>query len=245
MQIIFIENSIDFTSSSLNYKAIDFRQKNLIHFAEELAKKGHLITVYNATIEEKKENGVKWFPLDSIRNDIIKTDILIACDELELLNLNIKAKVKFFWLNSFLDKDYQKEVLITLIKKKYIILYNNQIIIENLQVHFNYVPKICLGMGVHEDFFNVKKNNFTKCAALITSHPLRGLDWMLEVWKNIINVKVPWAELHIYSQYLANKNFSKNVKINNLKLKLFKYKNEGIFVKKPLIEVEYIKALQN
>ena len=46
MQITFIENSINFTSSSLNYKAIDANKKNLISFAEELARNGHSITIY-------------------------------------------------------------------------------------------------------------------------------------------------------------------------------------------------------
>ena len=123
MQIIFIENSINFTSSSLNYKAIDSTKKNLINLAEELAKKGHSITIYNQTNKEKKENGVLWSCLESRKKDHVVADILIVCDDTDLINLNIEAKTKFFWLNSFLEEAYQKKILIKLIKKKYIILY--------------------------------------------------------------------------------------------------------------------------
>ena len=41
MKYIFIENSFNFTSSSLNLKAIDAAQKILINFVTELNKKGH------------------------------------------------------------------------------------------------------------------------------------------------------------------------------------------------------------
>ena len=245
MQITFIENSINFTSSSLNYKAIDSNKKNLINLAEELAKKGHSITIYNQTNKEKKENGVLWSCLESGKKAYIKADILIICDDIDLIDLNIEAETKFFFFFFFLEEAYQKKTLVNLIKKKYIILYNSNSLIRNLQANFNYVPKLCLGMGVSEGFFNIKKRNLSKCCALITSHPLRGLDWMIDVWKNIIALKVPWAELHIFSQYLSSKSFSKNVKINNLKLKLYGYKDNGIFIKKPLIQSEYIENLNN
>jgi glycosyltransferase involved in cell wall biosynthesis len=245
MQITFIENSINFTSSSLNYKAIDANKKNLINFAEKLAKNGHSITIYNNTNKVRKENGVLWNCLDSIKREYIETDVLIVCDDIELINNNVNSKIKFFWLSYFLEEADQKKALINLIKNKYIILYNSISLIKNLKVNFNYVPKLHLDRGVNESFFNIKKSNLSKCCALITSHPLRGLDWMIDVWKNIIALKVPWAELHIFSQTLSSKNFSKNVKINNLKLKLYEYKNEGIFIKKPLIESEFINNLNN
>ena len=57
MKYIFIENSFNFTSSSLNLKAID-GQKILINFVTEL-NKGHNVTVYN-NIKNVKENGIYW-----------------------------------------------------------------------------------------------------------------------------------------------------------------------------------------
>ena len=109
MQITFIENSINFTSSSLNYKAIDANKKNLISFAEELAKNGHSITVYNNTNIAKKENGVLWSRLDSIRKEYLETDVLIVCDDIELINNNINSKIKFFWISFFLEEADQKK----------------------------------------------------------------------------------------------------------------------------------------
>ena len=39
MHFVFLENSNDFTSSSLNLKAIDSFQRALIHFCKELVRK--------------------------------------------------------------------------------------------------------------------------------------------------------------------------------------------------------------
>ena len=38
--------------------------------------------------------------------------------------------------------------------------------------------------------------------ALVTTHPLMGLDWILDVWIKYIHTKLPWAELHIYSNII-------------------------------------------
>ena len=41
MHFVFLENSNDFTSSSLNLKAIDSFQRALIHFCKELVRRNH------------------------------------------------------------------------------------------------------------------------------------------------------------------------------------------------------------
>ena len=79
----------------------------------------------------------------------------------------------------------------------------------------------------------------------MTTHPLRGLDWLIDIWIKIISFKLPWAEMHIYSNMLFSKSFTKNIKINNLKLKLIKYKNTGIHIKKPEAESDFVHTLSN
>ena len=38
--------------------------------------------------------------------------------------------------------------------------------------------------------------------AVVTTHPLRGLEWLLDVWRKRVHTKIPWAELHVYSAVL-------------------------------------------
>ena len=110
---------------------------------------------------------------------------------------------------------------------------------------YKVISKFRLQAGVCKDFFSVKHINFGIANAFVTSHPLRGLDWLIELWCNLIHNKAPWAELHIYSNLLYNNKLSKNVKISNLQLKIFSKKNTGIFIKKPLPQNQFVKLLSN
>ena len=245
MKFIFIENTINFTSISLDLKAIDSAQKNFINFVVELKKRGHDVTVYNNTKNKRREKGILWDNLSNLRNNILNTDILIVCDDEKFINLNVNASLKIFWITSLIDNNKYKNILINLLKNKFILMHSSYSMISALPETYNYIPKVFLEKGVGESFF--KHNNFdiTSCKAFVTTHPLRGLDWLIDLWVNIISTKIPWAELHIYSKNLFNNKFLNNIKINNLKLKLIKYKNNGIYILKPLSEYNFLKNLKN
>ncbi len=245
MHFIFLENSINFTSSSLNLKAIDYIQKGIIYFSMELVKKGHQVTIYNNTSLNKNEDGIQWKQLSKINAKSVHADVVIICDDENLLGLDLDAKLKFFWIYSYTNFYDHKNVLVKLIKNKFILLYNSNILISSLPHSFKYIPKIKILNGVSDQFFNVENFNISKCQALVTVHPLRGLDWLIDLWVNLVSLKLPWAEMHIYSHSLFEINFSKNIKINNLKLKLLKYKDNGIHIKKPQPESDFIKSISD
>ena len=243
MHITFIENSFNFTASSLNIKAIDSVQKNLIYFTKELSKIGHKISVFNQTDKDIIEDGVSWRNINSIKK--LRTDVLIVCDDINYISVDSSANIKIFWLNYQVDNNIEKKMLINLIKNKFMILYSSQSLVSRLEKNFNYVPKVFIGNGVAEEFFNPNNSNIRNSCALVTTHPLRGLEWLIEVWVKIISLKLPWAEMHVFSRSLSSEKYSKNIKINNLKLKLKKYKNSGIIIKKPLPQSEFINTLSN
>ena len=245
MHYIFLENSINFTSSCLNFKAIDSFQRVLIHFSRELVRKNHKVTIYNNTAIKKNDGGVYWRNISEASNSLVESDVCIICNDVDFLNFNIKAKLKLFWINSDIDLNNYKKTMINLLKNKFIILYNSDALIFKLPHNFKYIPKIQFNIGFNDDFFQNENFNINNCNALVTIHPLRGLDWLLDIWANIISLKLPWAEMHIYSHTLYKKGFVNNVKINNLKLKLFKYKNSGILIKKPQVESDFINTLSN
>ena len=245
MHFVFLENSIDFTSSSLNLKAIDSFQKGLIHFCKELVKRGHSVSVFNSTSINKSEDGIDWMHFSEISNLSDDPDVFIICNETDFLDIAINAKLKLFWINSNINILNYKNILVSLLKNKFILLYNSDGLVSSLPHNFKYIPKIKFEIGVNNSFFNNQNFNINNCNALVTTHPLKGLDWLLDIWINIISLKIPWAEMHIYSHILYKKSFVKDIKINNLKLKLFKYKNNGIHIKKPERENDFIQTLSN
>ena len=245
MHFVFLENSIDFTSSSLNLKAIDSFQKGLIHFCKELVKRGHSVSVFNSTSINKSEDGIDWMHFSEISNLSDDPDVFIICNDTDFLDITINAKLKLFWINSNINILNYKNILVSLLKNKFILLYNSDGLVSSLPHNFKYIPKIKFEIGVNNSFFNNQNFNINNCNALVTTHPLKGLDWLLDIWINIISLKIPWAEMHIYSHILYKKSFVKDIKINNLKLKLFKYKNNGIHIKKPERENDFIQTLSN
>ena len=245
MHIVFLDNSIKFNGKSLNIKAIDSMQKNLILFAESLAEKNYKVFVYNNTSKEELVSGVFWQNYERVRGKKIKCDILIVLQDTDLIENSINASLKYFWLvKPILEKNHKNTVL-NLMKAKYNILFENYNIVDTLPHIYRFISKFRLQAGVCKDFISVKHINFGISNAFVTSHPLRGLDWLIDLWCNFIHNKVPWAELHIYSNLLNKNKLSKNVKISNLQLKIFSKKNAGICVKQPLPQNQFIKLLSN
>ena len=78
MHFVFLENSNDFTSSSLNLKAIDSFQRALIHFCKELVRRNHRVTVFNGTLINKSEDGIDWVHFSEVSNFSDKPDVFMS-----------------------------------------------------------------------------------------------------------------------------------------------------------------------
>lgn len=243
MRIIFIDNNDDLTSTSINLKALDSLQKILINFAKALKKKNHEVIIYNNTIHQNVEGDVEWKNLKDLNNEV--ADIVILFQDFELLQHKIKAKLKFFFLHY---KPYEKldnSILVKLIKEKVCILYSNNYVISSLPHNFNYIPKLFFKVGVDDKYILADTLRPISSNVFVNTHPLKGLDWLIEVWLKYIHIKIPWAELHIYSKLLEKNKKSENIKIRNLKLTLEVNNNCGIFIKSPLPQEEFIAQLIN
>ena len=81
--------------------------------------------------------------------------------------------------------------MVSLLKNKFILLYNSDSLVSSLPHNFKYIPKIKFQIGVNNDFFKNQNFNINNCNALVTTHPLKGLDWLLDIWINIISLKIP------------------------------------------------------
>ena len=241
MRIIFIDNSINFTASSLNLKALDSLQKILIHFSTELARNNHEVIFYNKTDKDIDEEGVNWKQIKNLAHDY--SDILITVQDTDLLKHNIKTKIKFLLLHYKIDNQLNKDVLIKILKQKVCLLYTNNYVVNSLPHNYQYVPKVYLKVGVDKNFIETRNVSFNNSNVFVTTHPLKGLDWLIELWLEYVHPKVPWAELHIYSKLLANKLITNNLKIRNIKLILELKKGTGILVKAPLPQEKFIEQL--
>lgn len=241
MQIIFLENSLNLTSSSINFKALDSIEKIIINFSLALSFKGYKVTIYNRANHENTNRDVVWKNISDLNND--EADILIIFQDIELLKYKVKAKIKFLFLHYKPTEELDNNLLVNLINKKFCILYSNNYLISKLPHNFNYVPKIHFKLGVDDIYRETKIFNSQYSNVFVTTHPAKGLDWLLDLWLKYIHPKVPWAELHIYSKLLNQSKTTNNIKIRNLKLTLELNKNCGIVVKQPLPQNKFVSEL--
>ncbi len=241
MRIIFIDNSINFTASSLNLKALDSLQKILINFSLELARNNHEIIFYNKIEKDKKEEGVSWKQIKNLKSD--SSDILIAVQDIDLLEYKIKSKIKFLLLHYKIDNQINKDTLIKIFKQKICLLYTNNYVVNALPKNYQYVPKVHLKIGVDKSFIESRNVGLNNSNVFVTTHPLKGIDWLVELWLELIHHKLPWVELHIYSKLLGSNISTNNLKIRNIKLTLELNKGTGICVKEPLPQEKFISQL--
>lgn len=241
MRIIFIDNSFNFTASSLNLKALDSLQKILINFSVELAKNNHEILFYNKIKKNKKEGGVSWKQINNLEYDF--ADILIAVHDIDLLEYKIKAKIKFLLLHYKTESQFNKNSLIKILKQKICLLYTNNYVVNALPDNYQYVPKVQLKVGVDKNFIESRSLSLNNSNVFVTTHPLKGMDWLIDLWLEFIHLKLPWVELHIYSKLLCSDSISKSIKIRNLKLTLELNNGAGILVKPPLPQDKFISIL--
>ena len=78
MQIIFLDNSLNLTSSSINFKALDSIEKILIKFSIALSHKNHKVTIYNRANHENSFKNVVWKNINKLNNNSFKC--IIICD---------------------------------------------------------------------------------------------------------------------------------------------------------------------
>ena len=241
MRIIFLDNSINFTATSLNLKALDSLQKLLINFSLELARNNHEIVFYNKIEKDKKEAGVSWKQIKNLKSD--SSDILIAVQDIDLLEYKIRSKIKFLLIHYKIDNQLNKDTLIKIFKQKVCLLYTNNYIVNALPKNYQYVPKVQLKIGVDKSFIESKNVGLNNSNVFVTTHPLKGIDWLLELWLEFIQHKLPWVELHIYSKLLGSSISTNNLKIRNIKLIIELNKGSGICVKEPLPQEKFISQL--
>ena len=243
MRIIFLDNSIYLNATSLNLKALDSIQKILLNFSAELSNRNHEVVIYNQARHKKIKKAIVWKNIKDLKQD--KADILIVVQDIDLLKYKVKAKIKFLFLHYRPQEKLDKNIFINLIKQKFCILYSNNFVVSNLPDIYKYVPKLHFKIGVSNHYREVKLYNTTQYNTFVTTHPLKGLDWLIELWTKYVHTKIPWAELHIYSKLLDQNEVAKNIKIRNLKLSLELNKDSGIFIKSPLPQKEFISKLAN
>ena len=165
--------------------------------AAALAGRGHRVDVRNRCGRPCEHAGVRWAPLDDEAPD--RCDLYIGSRSHRVIGLVRQARRRLFWLHN--PAQYLRKWR----NVWRLALYRPTLVVTGAY-HAQTVPAWlpCGGCeiipyGVLDRFRCATPREPPPPRAVFTSNPLRGLDWLLDLWVRRIAPAVRQAELHIYA----------------------------------------------
>ena len=167
-----------------------------VALAEALAARGHQVEARSRCRAPLRHKGVSWAPLDSTAP--AACDLSIANRGTRAIGLVPRARQRLFWLHNpagYLNKP----------RNAWRLAWHRPTLIVTGPYHASTVPawlpcrRQVIPYGMLDCFRRAEPRDPPPPRAIFTSNPLRGLDWLLDIWVGRIAPAVPGAELHIYA----------------------------------------------
>jgi glycosyltransferase involved in cell wall biosynthesis len=195
--IVMSDDGIAFDGLSPSRGPLGGAEAAFLTAAEALAARDHRVELRNRCAAPLDHSGVAWAPLACGVPE--SCDLYIANRSDHLIGLAPGARRRAFWIHN--PGTYLK-------KWRYVraLMRWRPIIITSGRYHEATVPRwmpsggrVSIPYAIPEEF-----RQATPLAAvpppraIFTSNPLRGLEWLLDLWATRINPALPQAELHLY-----------------------------------------------
>jgi glycosyltransferase involved in cell wall biosynthesis len=164
--------------------------------AEALAGRGHRVEVRNRRHTVVSYKNVRWAPLSG--TPPAACDLYIGNRGHRVIGLVPNAGCRLFWLHN--PAGYLKKP-----RNLWRLALYRPILIATGAYHAGTIPhwlpcggREIIPYGVLDRFRGAAPREAPPPTAIFTSNPLRGLDWLLDLWVARIAPAVPEAELHVY-----------------------------------------------
>lgn len=211
-----------------------------VSLAEAFAKLGHEVIAKSKINKGVYYNGVHWKP---INYDINKCNLYIINRAPELVDkVPVNCKV-LLWLHN------PAKYLNKLKNFRRLVLKDIKIICSG-QYHYDTLPfwiksrSVIIPLGITDNLFSLKTtpNKAPPPEVVFTSNPERGLEWLVDLWRNKIISEVPNAKLKIFA---GSKTYGGRHKaiIDNILNKIISLKEESIKVYKPIKKNKLFKKI--
>jgi glycosyltransferase involved in cell wall biosynthesis len=195
--VVMADASISFDGAMAEAGPLGGAETAFVALAEALAARGHQVEVRNLCKAPISHRGVSWAPLETGVPDTC--DLYIGNRGHRLIGLVARPRHRALWLHN--PAGYLKKP-----RMAWRIAWYRPIIVTTGAYHASTVPSwlICgertiIPYGILDTFRHAGKREPPPPRAIFTSNPMRGLDWLLDLWVTRIKPAVPAAELHIYA----------------------------------------------
>lgn len=198
MHIALVDDSIAFDGYSPSSQPLGGREKSFASLPGALARRGHTVTVINRSDFNLTCHGAAWLPWEAPRPT--QCDVLIAYRQPHLLDV-VPADHRILWLASpagYLKKPANRGLLETFMPD---LVFMGDIH-RATWTESDFATAV-IEPGVGEEFrADDVATPATPPYAVVTTHPLRGLADILDLWMDRIHPEAPDARLRIYSTAL-------------------------------------------
>ncbi len=196
-RVVMADASIPFDGATAEAGPLGGAETAFVALAEALAARGHQVEVRNLCKAPVTYKSVSWAPLGT---GVPETcDLYIGNRGHRMIGLVPSPRHRVLWLHNpayYLSKP----------RMAWRIAWYRPNIVTTGAYHASTVPGwlICGGRtiipyGILDRFRHAERREPPPPRAIFTSNPLRGLDWLLDLWVSRIRPAVPRAELHIYA----------------------------------------------
>ncbi|HTV90638.1 MAG TPA: glycosyltransferase [Stellaceae bacterium] len=196
-RVIMADDGIPFDGRRAAAAPLGGAETAVAALAEALAARGHRVTALSRGAAPVIHRGVAWLPLADGAPQ--SCDLYIANRGAVLLGLVRRAGRRVLWLHN--PAHYLKKP-----RNFWWLLRHRPLLVVSGAYHAGTVPgclpvggKMIIPYGLLEPFRAAAARLPPPPIAIFTSNPLRGLDWLLDLWSTRIFPAVPEAELHVYA----------------------------------------------
>ena len=168
-----------------------------VALAEAFAARGHRVEVRNRCTAPLIHNGVRW--------DAFAEPMPTACDLYignrghRVIGQVRQARRRLFWLHNPAGYLKKPRNLWRLARWRPILVATGAYHAQTIPAWLPCAGRQIIPYGILDRFRQATAHDPPPPRAIFTSNPLRGLDWLLDLWVARIAPAVPQAELHIYA----------------------------------------------
>ena len=196
-RVVMADDGIAFDGATAETGPLGGAETAFVALAEALAARGHQVEARSRCAAPLSHRGVNWAP---VTGDMPQTcDLYIGNRGHRLIGLVKRPRRRVLWLHNparYLRKPRMAAR----------IAWYRPLIVTTGAYHAATVPtwlpdggRIVIPYGVLDRFRHAAVREPPPPRAVFTSNPLRGLDWLIDLWVGRIRPAVPNAELHIYA----------------------------------------------
>jgi glycosyltransferase involved in cell wall biosynthesis len=197
-RIVMADDGVTFDGLSLREGPLGGSETSFALLAEAFAHRGHCVVAGTNTRRTVRYQGVEWRPL--WENGLPEeADLYIGNRGHRVIPLVPKAERAVFWIHNPAEYLLKWRYLVRLWRRRPPIVFLGD---HHASTYPWWGPggeRVVIPLGVNELFRHAEERAPPPRQAIFTSNPLRGLDWLLDLWTRRIWPSVPDAQLILFT----------------------------------------------